>query len=1077
MKSLTTGLEQQLKQLSAENPDYSTLWESWCINKRKLESFLQVVIGVFPHYSLHDATHSRNIVNNIEMLLGDERIKLMGATDIWLLLNSVYAHDIGMIAQPNLENLWNSDENFREYFDELINEKKDTELGKLALKINSESSFSRYVAAYDTYSTVFYIIADYRRINHAKTSAKAIVEDDFDIDLSHKLIPRRFIDWIGKIVTSHGTDFSFILGLDKRDNGFCRDYIHPRFLSTLLCLGDALEMDNARFHQHSQLIMPRPLSSEAHHKKHEAIRQLYITPECIEITAEFNSKDELYHETYRGLKWWCDMLQRLVDNTAIHWGAITPDASFGNAPVLKQIKYIADDKEMDAKLAELKFEISQETALEFAQGSNIYRDKNVFIRELLQNALDSTKIQFWQDVVDGRFTEEEIEVSHLNNFVDFDKFQPYNIRKPEILKRYKIVVRFNPISDVDIKVEVSDSGTGIGKEQLLYMGKVGESYRLSGKKKLIAKMPRWLRPTGSFGIGLQSLFLASKDRKFECFTRSRSSGERYKIDFTSANKGGGYLNVHNSDNDQEVKYGANFTLVYEHEDYLYANTMYPEFSERVQAVYNEFDYFLNKKPDFPKARIGIMALCNYISNQLDDFSGLFPIEVYIGEELVVQSQEQFSLLRNFNDKENIDNDGNFVRFDTENLVCYNWDAEHMFFSATKLAHGGGSQIYFKDISVNTRSTFPMLSELFTEINIFGDTADKLLTINREELKNPEVVGEYLGISINLWIENFVENIDEIILKADRSLNIYFHVIALHLLSLNWACDNKTTYCVRCQAREKTIQKLLESDRFVNIRGLVLDGEEYKSGGVCTKKLIAGVALDPEYKVAVFRANNDYEKTKVQLQNIYQRTKNSPFKAIYLNGSPLADFLGKLDDELVLGDEYKSAYFNVKSTKPVQSTEYPDFIEAVVASDLSRIEKRRKQLIVANCVKPYEGLALHYAYNADKQDDFHLTMQYLRGRAVSPDMIIPLSECQISELKCNPMPKNEFIDGVVKSHRFEEILKFTHEHQYEANTHSIEELKKAYELLIGDVYDACIKHSCRNRGGQHCNLPKGSCDKA
>ena len=256
------------------------------------------------------------------------------------------------------------------------------------------------------------------------------------------------------------------------------------------------------------------------------------------------------------------MLQNLVNNIAVHWGVITPSVDFGNAPVLKQVKYIANGRKMDSDLAGLKFEISQKTALEFAQGSNIYRDNRVFLRELLQNALDASKIQLWQDIEDGRFSPEDVEVK------PWSEFQPYHIMNPNLLKRYKITVKFKPLSDTDIEIKVIDTGTGIGKDDILHMGKVGESYRIRSKKKRIASMPKWLRPTGNFGIGLQSLFLASKDNVFKCYTRSRMSGERYEINFTSSKGSNGYLNVHLFDDENEVKYGTCFELIHKNESYL-----------------------------------------------------------------------------------------------------------------------------------------------------------------------------------------------------------------------------------------------------------------------------------------------------------------------------------------------------------------------------------------------------------------------------------------------------------------------------------------------------------------------------
>ena len=50
---------------------------------------------------------------------------------------------------------------------------------------------------------------------------------------------------------------------------------------------------------------------------------------------------------------------------------------------------------------DLKIAISQEKAFDIIEGYNIYDDKFVFIREVIQNALDATKLKLWQDLKNG----------------------------------------------------------------------------------------------------------------------------------------------------------------------------------------------------------------------------------------------------------------------------------------------------------------------------------------------------------------------------------------------------------------------------------------------------------------------------------------------------------------------------------------------------------------------------------------------------------------------------------------------------------------------------------------------------
>ena len=90
-------LETHLKLLCENNPEYENLYSSWGLNKTTYKNILGTIQINYPHYSLHDATHSESIITNIEMILGEERIKRLSPTDTWLILNCAYLHDFGMV--------------------------------------------------------------------------------------------------------------------------------------------------------------------------------------------------------------------------------------------------------------------------------------------------------------------------------------------------------------------------------------------------------------------------------------------------------------------------------------------------------------------------------------------------------------------------------------------------------------------------------------------------------------------------------------------------------------------------------------------------------------------------------------------------------------------------------------------------------------------------------------------------------------------------------------------------------------------------------------------------------------------
>ena len=72
------------------------LYTQWIYDKKLVPRALSLIAGIFPHYSMHDQSHSETIINNIVRIVGEDVIEKFTAIDIWLLLTSAYYHDIGM---------------------------------------------------------------------------------------------------------------------------------------------------------------------------------------------------------------------------------------------------------------------------------------------------------------------------------------------------------------------------------------------------------------------------------------------------------------------------------------------------------------------------------------------------------------------------------------------------------------------------------------------------------------------------------------------------------------------------------------------------------------------------------------------------------------------------------------------------------------------------------------------------------------------------------------------------------------------------------------------------------------------
>lgn len=81
-----TKLELRLRDLSANNSELELKYHQLEIIIQDLCARLRVVPMYFPHFSRHDESHSRNLLRYIGMLLGDNQIEKLSASDLILLI-------------------------------------------------------------------------------------------------------------------------------------------------------------------------------------------------------------------------------------------------------------------------------------------------------------------------------------------------------------------------------------------------------------------------------------------------------------------------------------------------------------------------------------------------------------------------------------------------------------------------------------------------------------------------------------------------------------------------------------------------------------------------------------------------------------------------------------------------------------------------------------------------------------------------------------------------------------------------------------------------------------------------------
>ncbi|EMN1410608.1 ATP-binding protein [Enterobacter cloacae] len=484
-------IEERLKELADSNPNYSLLWAQWEFDKKLLSRALNSISRDFPHYSLHDASHSSTIITQIEKVIAPN-IEKLSATDCWLLLESCYWHDAGMIITHDDKMKILESGDFENHLNDLIEQNGElAEYAKLVLHNKGSNDIDQ---AFKVSHAMTYVISDFfRRIHATRSGNNVLSPSNIKVDSPRTiLIPSRLFSFVADIVQCHGKDKTSLLSLEKYNDGMdANDYAHPRYVAALLRIGDLLDIDDGRFCPTLLANLgPRPQSSHDHQKKHSSIKSLLINSDEIKIRAECEGYGDYYAQ-----KGWFEYIESEFDYQKRIWNEIVPDNTYRPLPTLGQLECIINGFiTIDGKVPSIT--LDPKRVYDYITGSQIYSERHPFIREIIQNSIDATYYKVW----------EEINLTAVNDFDSQDKFRSlFN----EELSKSPVFVDINTFEmngcNLEYELIVKDSGIGMSLEEIKKILDVGSS-SLYVKKRQFRDMPDWAKPAGYFGIGLQSAF-------------------------------------------------------------------------------------------------------------------------------------------------------------------------------------------------------------------------------------------------------------------------------------------------------------------------------------------------------------------------------------------------------------------------------------------------------------------------------------------------------------------------------------------------------------------------------------------
>ena len=523
-------IESKLKEKVELHSEGDVYYRQWMLAKQYLPQLLNTISHIFPHYSLHDASHSETILNNIVRIVGKQTIDKLSVVDLWMLLAAAYYHDCGMVLfADDKERILEFDAGFVNYVEDKQNDLSSPmkEYADMLTVKDGKLCYSDMRLSVKSVEAVRFLMADYVRPKHASRSVDLIGATS-SLHLPGSPIPERIIRLLGQICETHTKPSDAVMDLPRVECSGCgTEDCHPRYISVLLRLGDLLDMDSNRV---SDVLLSTlgsiPLDSLYYNDTNRSITHLQIDEAYVEVQAVCKT-----YEVYDLMTGWLRWLNEEMTYVVSRWRDIVPDISYGYLPSVGSLDVRLEGYDtIDGKVRP-SFQIDTSKAIELLQGAGLYDNPAQCIRELLQNSVDATYLRIYR---------ENPNISSLDEFV-------------EICKSYRIeVVIRKTHTDAESSywdVEISDIGLGMDKNDLGFLCRTGSSGKNKEKQKLVASMPDWMKPSGIFGIGFQSVFLVTDSVKLS--TKKYNSGDAYEmvLNNPSGSSDGSILlkTVHNSD--------------------------------------------------------------------------------------------------------------------------------------------------------------------------------------------------------------------------------------------------------------------------------------------------------------------------------------------------------------------------------------------------------------------------------------------------------------------------------------------------------------------------------------------------
>jgi hypothetical protein len=334
----------------------------------KIAPVLASTVRFFPYYTRHDANHGYRVTRRIEQILKLDCFDpgnpcSLGATEIFLLIASAYAHDLGMAVFPG----------------------EESGLAKML-------SFS-LDPGWETNSD----LQNHLRKNHSKRGGDYVSGNANELQVPINLVGQ--LDWMMK---SHNLS---IPELDEnlRDPFAAEErVIDIRQLSIILCIADAIEFSDTRVVDGVLDLISRDDSDAARKSYRENMKHvcvgdsLAVDPDGrIVVSGTFDDPEvlSLAHHTFDQIEEWtrgyCDIERR----SQVRRLRVRPE------PLQRRLEL------RGGRFERLGVRISKKNVIDLISSNSIWRSSaGAAVRELMQNSVEACRYRSFHSTQSDRYT-------------------------------------------------------------------------------------------------------------------------------------------------------------------------------------------------------------------------------------------------------------------------------------------------------------------------------------------------------------------------------------------------------------------------------------------------------------------------------------------------------------------------------------------------------------------------------------------------------------------------------------------------------------------------------------------------